>query len=185
MTNNWIFKSFTSKSLNAGEIGFASVQPNYPNIFNWTTNNEVKYNTSAEGPLTITFKRPILVSKYRMLLRRSLRFPRGWNISVSYDEIGFTTIDTRAEDFCRKNYTDSNNGNVDCGELTDRTFSFPRMTIKKIKLILTVPNSCNNYDLHINAFDVYGTTNIKGQCTCKCKRKPHIMLVFVCLIINS
>ena len=183
MTNNWIFKGFTSKSINIREIGFAIVQPNYPNIFNWTTENAVTFNTNTGGPLIITFNKSILISKYRILTRRGLRFPKGWNISVSYDGSDFTTIDSRTEDLCKTNWT--NGGDIDCGELTDRIFSIPRMTIKKIMLNLTIPGSCNTYDLHICAFDVYGTTNINEQCTCRYLRKQYTHIVFVCFIINS
>ena len=184
MTNSWIFKSFTSRSINAGETGFASVQPNYPNIFNWTTANEITYDTKTEGPLIISFNKPILVSKYRILSRRDLRFPKGWNISVSFDGSDFTTIDSRTEDLCKTNITYSDK-RIECGELTDRIFLIPRMTIKKIMLNLTIPGSCNTYDLHICAFDVYGTTNINEQFTYRYTRKLYMHLAFVCSIINS
>ena len=184
MTNSWIFKSLTSRSINAGETGFASVRPNYPNVFNWTTRNTITYNTKYEGPLIISFNKSILVSKYRILTSRDFRFPKGWNISVSYDGSDFTTIDSRIEDLCKVTHI-REGGNIDCGELTDRIFSIPRMTIKKIMLNLTIPGSCNTYDLHINAFDVYGTTNINEQCTCRYMRKSYLHLAFVCFSIGS
>lgn len=138
MSYNWIFKSLTSKSINAGEAGFASVQPNYPNIFEWTTDNQVTFDTVAEGPLIITFNRPVIISKYRLLSRRGLRYMKGWNISISYDGTSFMTIDTKNEDLCK--ISTSEYGLIDCGELTDRIFPVPKMTIAKIKLSLTVPN---------------------------------------------
>ena len=182
MTYKWIFKSLTSKSINAGETGFASVQPNYPDIFNWTIMNKISYNTIANGPLIITFNKPVLISKYRILTKKGLRYPKGWNISVSYDEEKFNTVDARIEDLCK--VSDSNDGRIDCGETTDRKFTIPKMTIRKIMLNLTIPGSCNTYDLHICAFDVYGTTKINEQCTCKCKRKSYTCFVVVFFVIN-
>ena len=174
MANNWIFKSLTSKSINAGEIGFASVQPNYPNIFNWTTDNQVAYDTHISGPLIITFSKPILISKYRILTKKGLRYPKGWSISVSYDENNFMIIDTKNED-----------GIVDCGELTDRKFSVPTMTIRKIKIILTTPNSCSTYDLHICAFDIFGTTEINKHCSFNRQRKYISHILFFITILNK
>lgn len=183
MPYKWIFKSLTDNSINAGDVGFASVQPNFPNIFNWTTKNTVTYDTNVDGPLVIAFNKPVLISKYRILTRAGLRFPKGWNISVSFDEANFNTIDAKIEDLCKN--TMINGKKIDCGETTDRIFAIPRMTIRKIKLILTVPDSCGTYGLHICAFDVYGTTDINEYCTCKCKRTPYTCLVFVFFIISS
>ena len=183
MSYNWIFKSLTSKSINAGEAGFASVQPNYPNIFEWTTDNQVTFDTVAEGPLIITFNRPIIISKYRLLSRRGLRYMKGWNISISYDGTSFMTIDTKNEDLCKTSY--DNNGGLDCGEFTDRMFPVPKMTIAKIKLSLSVPNSRGTYDLHINAFDVYGSTAINKQYSCKQQRKSIFYFAIFTTLINS
>ena len=174
MSYSWIFKGFTSKSINVIETGFASVEPQVgsaTNILEWSTNKYISINTLTDGPMIITFKDPVIISKYRILTRRMLRFPKGWDISVSYDGSSFTTIDSRIEDLCTTVIVYSDEY-FDCGELTDRIFSIPKMTIKKIMLNLTIPGSCNTYDLHICAFDVYGTTNINEQYSCKYKRKP-------------
>ena len=182
MTYNWIFQNLTSKSINAEKLGFTSVQPNYPNVFNWTTKSEVTFNTNEEGPLIITFSRPVKISKYRILMRYNRRFPKGWDISVSYAGTKFKTIDSRTEDFCLKSFKSDANGDTNCAEETDRMFDIPRVTIRKIMLNLTIPGSCNTYDLHICAFDVYGTTDITMQCSCRCKKRSYTNLILVCLI---
>ena len=177
MSYSWIFKGFTSKSINVIETGFASVEPHVfdaTNLLEWSSNTRVTINTLTDGPMIITFKDRVIISKYRMLTKRSLRFPKGWDISVSYDGSSFATIDSRIEDLCTSILFYSDNY-IDCGELTDRIFSIPKMMIKKIMLNITIPGSCKTYDFHICSFDVYGTTNIKEQCSCNIKDALRIV----------
>ena len=182
MRFNWIFKSFTSRSINVTETGFASVEPpgiNKPstNVFEWTVDNGIGIDMKTEGPLIITFNKPILISKYRILVKNGRRYMKGWNISISNDGLDFITIDSKSEDFC-KTFAIGNNGDIDCGEITDRIFSIPTMTIKKIKLSLTVPNSCSTYEIHINAFDVFGTTKTNEfYYSCRQCRIPSFLIL--------
>ena len=112
------------------------------------------------------------------------RYMTGWRIDVSYDGEGFTTIDSREENFCSKNYT--NGANNDCGELTTRSFNVPITTAKVIKLVQTREDSCGTYCIHMSGFDVYGDSpNIICKNTHRMQRSSPFKYPCILLIIYN
>ena len=112
------------------------------------------------------------------------RYLTGWRIDASYDGTGFTTIDSKEELFCFKNYT--NGVNIDCGELTIRSFKVPITTAKVIRLVQTKQDSCGTYCIHMGAFDIYGSSpNIICQNTHQTYQVSLFKYSFVLLIITN
>ena len=186
MTFTWIFKDRYERSIDVVSSGFASIQPIGPAgslsvyAFQWTIDNRIAINAATDGPMIITFKNPVVISSYRILTKLGLRYMKGWNISVSSNGNKFDVIDARKENLCDKEA--SATGGTDCGETTDKIYNIPTVKARKIKLEPTVLGSFNTYDIHICAFDVFGTT--KGdylQHSCNISMKSNFFSI--CFII--
>ena len=186
----WIIKGLYDKGIDVIEKGILSVSPNATktysnNIFKWDkTSNSVIYE-ETHGPLIITFTKPVTFSRYKIQIKAGNRYMRGWNLSVSYDNISFTVIDTRNENFCAVNITYDNNPAIDCGELTTKTFYVPLTTAKAIKLCSTTKDSSGTYALHFVGFDIFATQSqgeLLDQSKCKTTHSMKTIVLITLLL---
>ena len=137
------------------------------------------------------FKKAVAFSEYKIQYLKGKRYITGWRIDASFDSKTFTTIDSKEESLCLKNYTSSANGDVDCGEKTTRSFSVPITNAKIIRFVQTKPDSCGTYYIHMGAFDIYGNLsnviNLNTHQTCRTSlfKYSFILLVFAELFENA
>ena len=172
MTFSWIIKKIYDHSIDPIVTGFVDaeytttsyVMSEATNILTRNTSEACYLREALNKGIIITFKEPIIITKYMLQTTAKRRYLKGWKIEVSNDGISYMKIDEREENFCFENIT---NGNfIDCGVLTNRAFSIPVTTIKNLRLIMTKQDSCGTYNLELTGFDVFGTlSNHNIYCT--------------------
>ena len=190
-TSKWIFDFFNLNSIDPISSKFVSVEPQDES--NDSMTNLLKWDNTSVGRLckTVTtfptvsfiFKKPISFSNYKMQVKRGLRFMTGWRIDASFDGKRFTTIDSKDESFCFKNYTNQF-GHINCDEFTSRSFDVPITTAKVIRLVQTKEDSCGTYCINMNWFDIYGNpSNAICINTCQTCRNSRMKLSLILFII--
>ena len=190
MNFHWIFKDFYHKSVDPISTNFVSISPagtsSNPSssLLKWDEKSTLWLQSNAPNLniVTFTFAKPISFSRYRMQVLYPNRYMTGWRIDASYDGTNFTTINSKEENFCFKDYP---HGNViDCGEITTRSFKVPVTTAKKIRLVQTKADSCGTYCVHLSTFDIYGGSP-ELICFTHSKYRRNYLVCFICLVIYS
>ena len=158
IVNKWYQSGIDPLAKNLITVDSVPEREDYPikNMFLWNNNKYSRTILQSSSPhnVTFSFSKPISIYKYKIQIPQVI-YLTGWQFEVSYDGSFFTIVDDQKETkFCSTDQI-TENGIINCGELTTRTFEIPLSTAKSLRISMTKPDSSNSYRMEFSGVDFY------------------------------
>ena len=178
--SHWIFTDMWERGYDAylnGDVSFygplsAGARENLIKLDNatyWRAGNQPE-------PISLVIKlnNPVTFALYKLQLPEGFRFPTGWRVEGSMNNIDYELLSDIEDNFCSVviEYTDGSN----CGELTTRFFSSSIGVYKYIRLSMTKPDSFGTYYFGFSFFDIFGIFTTSHS---HCSNNIQISFIFL------